>query len=156
MSIRTSTVVGLTATVLGVGALGFTIAPSVGELAKGRHVEESNYATGAQAKGARATMPRWLPDGATAVHYRISTTNGDRSITAQLPDGLRPTGCSGGAAPAPAVPVKLSTARLPAGAGSKVAINCGSYRVVVDGRDLYAWQTGADWVAVNLAGLQRR
>ncbi|MGF1430002.1 hypothetical protein [Kitasatospora sp. LaBMicrA B282] len=147
MPLRTATVAAVTVTTLGLGVLGVTLAPMARDLVADRHIEESHYDSGAVAKTSRASMPRWLPDGAKAVSYKMSTTGGDRLLRAQLPSGALPAGCSPTAPAVPAV-AKLSAAWFPTGAKAPTPVaSCGSYRVALDGRQLYAWQDDADWLA---------
>ncbi|MDH6117976.1 hypothetical protein [Kitasatospora sp. GAS204B] len=145
---RTATVAAVTVTVLGLGVLGVALVPMAGDVLASRHIEESNYSSGAQAKTARASVPRWLPDGATAVRYKMSTTGGDRLLRAHLPGGVLPAGCASGAPGAGAV--KLSATWFPAGRmAAKPGAHCGSYRVALDGDQLYAWQDNADLAAAR-------
>ncbi|MCX4747151.1 hypothetical protein OG455_16765 [Kitasatospora sp. NBC_01287] len=145
---RTGTVAAVTVTVLGLGVLGATFAPMAGDLLASQHIEESSYTSGAQAKTARASVPRWLPDNATAVRYKLSTKDGDRLLRAHLPGGTLPVGCTTGGGPQTGT-VKLSATWFPAGRAAAVqpTASCGGYRVVLDGEQLYAWQDGADLIA---------
>lgn len=73
-----------------VAALGIAAAiavPAANEWLDNRHQETSSYATGAEAKKARVSVPRWLPDGAESVKYSMKTTGGERLLEAALPDG---------------------------------------------------------------------
>ncbi|WP_329566928.1 hypothetical protein [Kitasatospora sp. NBC_01266] len=150
MSPRPATVAAVTVTVLGLGVLGVAMAPVAGDLLASRHIEESNYTSGAQAKTARASVPRWLPDNATAVRYKMSTTGGDRLLRAHLPAGVLPTGCSTGAPGAGATAAKLHATWFPAGrATAEPVAQCGSYRVELEGEQLYAWQDNADQLAAK-------
>ncbi|WP_051969978.1 hypothetical protein [Kitasatospora azatica] len=144
MSLRSSTVAGVTVTALGMGALGFTLAPAVDDLFGHRHVVDAGYASGAQAKAARASVPGWLPDGATEIKYRMATAGGERLLRAHLPGGGLPAGCTGAAAQPAAArphPAKLTAAWFPAEAGHRLTATCGHYQVVIDGDQLYAWQS---------------
>ncbi|MFI9270675.1 hypothetical protein ACIGXM_08195 [Kitasatospora sp. NPDC052896] len=148
MSIKASTVGVATVTALGVAALCFALLPKVGDWTANRHAQEASYATGAEAKGARTAVPRWLPDNATEVHYRMSTTGGDRLLRAKLPDGRLPAECTAGARGGE---VRLTAAWFPAGAGARATVSCGLYHGLLAGTDFYAWQDDADWVAANRA-----
>ncbi|MDJ0346048.1 hypothetical protein QMK19_25795 [Streptomyces sp. H10-C2] len=136
------------------GGLGLAVAaaltmPQVVDWYQGRHVEEAGYASGSKAKAARESVPRWLPDEATAVKYRMSTKGGDRLLKATLADGKLPAGCTRGAGNGRA---HLRADWFPKGTDKEGTAACGAYNVVLKGTDLYAWQDHADWVKAKQAG----
>ncbi|MBH1933751.1 hypothetical protein I5Q34_05480 [Streptomyces sp. AV19] len=120
--------------------------PAAKDWYESRHDQSSRYATGAEAKADRASVPRWLPDEAADVRYAMKTTGGERLLRATLADGKLPSGCeplSGGASKRPA----LSASWFPNDASARA--RCGLYYAVTDGSTLYAWQDNEDWVADN-------
>ncbi|MFB6517568.1 hypothetical protein [Streptomyces sp. NPDC056401] len=134
---------GVVAT-LGVAAA--VAVPAANEWLGNRHQESSAYATGAEAKSKRPSVPRWLPDDAQSVRYAMKTTGGERLLKATLPGGKPPARCT----PAPASgakEVQLRADWFPEGARDKAALRCGTYFGYVDGDTLYAWQHGEDLVA---------
>lgn len=140
---------------LAVGGLGLLVAaaltmPQVVDWYQGRHLAEAEYSSGSEAKKSRDSVPRWLPDEATAVKYRMSTTGGDRLLKATLADGKLPAGCKQGAGSGRA---HLRADWFPKGTDKEGTAACGAYNVVLKGTDLYAWQDHADWVKANQAGL---
>ncbi|MEU1624033.1 hypothetical protein ABZ746_01525 [Streptomyces sp. NPDC020096] len=142
-------VVASTIGALGLGSLAVVGGPGAVDWFKGRHVQQSAYDNGRAAKSDRASMPRWLPDTATAVHYRMSTTGGDRLLKATLPSAKLPHGCKPGGKPARA---HLKASWFPKGTDHKPQATCGgTYNAVLKGTELYAWQDNASWVAANKA-----
>ncbi|MFD7905554.1 hypothetical protein ACFV4G_25325 [Kitasatospora sp. NPDC059747] len=149
MAIRRNAVIGGAAAVIGLGALAAFAVPTLNGLREGRHVEESAYATGAKAKADRTSMPAWLPDGATTVNYRMSTTGYDRLLAATVPDGRLPEGCTPGE---PRGGVNLTAAWFPGDTRAKATARCGSYDAALVGDRLYAWQDHAVELAALRAG----
>ncbi|WP_330299497.1 hypothetical protein [Streptomyces sp. NBC_00503] len=129
-----------------VAALGIAAAiavPAANEWLDNRHQETSSYATGAEAKKARVSVPRWLPDGAESVKYSMKTTGGERLLEAALPDGKPPAQCT----PEPAgnaKEVQLQADWFPRDARSRATLRCGTYYGYLEGHTLYAWQHGED------------
>ncbi|MCC3770127.1 hypothetical protein K6I34_002563 [Streptomyces sp. UNOC14_S4] len=136
------------AAVLGVGAA-FAV-PAAKSWAETRHDETSRYATGAEAKADRKSMPRWLPDDARDIRYTMKTTGGDRILKATLPDGKLPTSCkplpSGTSAKQPA----LVASWFPDKPSDRAKARCGLYYAYADGSTLYAWQDNEDWKSAGL------
>ncbi|MFE0461759.1 hypothetical protein ACFW1A_21155 [Kitasatospora sp. NPDC058965] len=153
MPLRTSTVAGITATAVGVFTLGYTLLPVAGELLGPPRPVRAGYASGAQAKAARPSLPRWLPDTATEVDYKASSNGGDRLLHAHLPGGALPAACSS-AVPS-ALPAKLSAHWFPAGIDRRPTASCGQFLVALDGEQLYAWQSGGAQVSVTTTAAAR-
>ncbi|MFE4632425.1 hypothetical protein ACFRJ1_03460 [Streptomyces sp. NPDC056773] len=127
--------------------------PAANEWLANRHQETSAYATGAEAKSKRPSVPRWLPDDAGAVRYSMKTTGGERLLMATLPDGKAPARCT----PAPASgakEVQLQADWFPKDARSRAGLRCGTYDGYVDGGTLYAWQHKDDLVAGERANAE--
>ncbi|NUP32720.1 MAG: hypothetical protein HOU01_13500 [Streptomycetaceae bacterium] len=106
-----------------------------------RHEQEGTYPTGKEAKADRVAMPAWLPDGATDVHFKFRTTDGNRILTARLPDGKLPPACvatSGHHRPG------LTAAWFPQGVVHKETVRCGKYWGYTEKNTLYAWQRDRD------------
>ncbi|MEU3465949.1 hypothetical protein ABZ721_39180 [Streptomyces sp. NPDC006733] len=144
---------------LAVGGVGLVVAaaltmPQVVDWYQGRHLAEAEYASGGEAKRARHSVPRWLPDEATAVKYRMSTTGGDRLLKATLADGKLPAGCTAGAAGSGRAHLRADW--FPKGTDKEGTAACGAYNVVIKGNELYAWQDHADWVRGNKADQEDR
>ncbi|MFJ3875912.1 hypothetical protein ACIPW5_00475 [Streptomyces sp. NPDC090077] len=119
--------------------------PAIADWRENRHVQSGTYATGALAKAERASVPRWLPDGATAVSYAMKTTGGERLLKAALPGGGLPEGCrplDGAAAKEPGMKADW----FPEGARNRATARCGLYYAHLDGSTLYAWQDNTDWI----------
>ncbi|PYC82688.1 hypothetical protein C7C46_10050 [Streptomyces tateyamensis] len=153
MRLRTSSIVGITATALSVAAIGYTVLPVVGELLGGPGRPQAGYVSGAQAKAARPSLPHWLPDSATEVDYKASSDGGNRLLHARLTDGALPAACT--TAVSSARPAKLTARWFPAGIDVRPTASCGQYLVVLDGEQLYAWQTDAARVPVAEAAAAR-
>ncbi|MFD5145982.1 hypothetical protein [Streptomyces sp. NPDC058401] len=120
--------------------------PMANDWLANRHQETSAYATGAEAKSKRPSVPRWLPDEAQSVRYSMKTTGGERLLKATLPDGKLPARCT----PAPASTAKEIQLRadwFPKEARDKAALSCATYFGYLDGDTLYAWQHQEDLVA---------
>ncbi|MGW6710167.1 hypothetical protein ACWGDE_35490 [Streptomyces sp. NPDC054956] len=121
--------------------------PAANDWIENRHQETSSYATGAQAKEKRASVPRWLPDGAESVEYAMKTTGGERLLKATLPDGKLPEQCR----PEPAPNIKevpLKADWFPKDARGRAGLRCGLYYAYKEAdTTLYAWQYAEDWVA---------
>ncbi|MDF9816629.1 hypothetical protein [Streptomyces sp. SPB162] len=140
---------------LAVGGVGLVVAaaltvPQVVDWYQGRGLAEAEYSSGGEAKKARRSVPRWLPDEATAVKYRMSTTGGDRLLKATLADGKLPAGCREGAGSG--VRANLRADWFPQGTDREGTAACGAYNVVLKGKDLFAWQDHADWMKAKQAG----
>ncbi|MER5866038.1 hypothetical protein [Kitasatospora sp. NPDC002040] len=135
------------AAALAAGAL--VAVPKAQDWFDGRHQEKAHYPTGAAAKQDRASVPRWLPDGATRITYLMSTTGGDRLIKATLPDGKLPDGCRKGG---PEGPVRLTASWFPNDAVARADARCGLYNVALIGNQLYGWQDDGVVVAARKAG----
>ncbi|MDI2132792.1 hypothetical protein [Yinghuangia seranimata] len=122
------------AAVVGIGAM--VGVPMANEWS-GRHEQESSYPTGEAAKAAHASVPSWLPDGATKVRYKTTTTGDDRLLAARLPGGALPADC------VPAPPThhrpKLHAGWFPKGSRHKATVKCGAYTGFTQGGTLYAW-----------------
>ncbi|MFF1921356.1 hypothetical protein ACFVW8_12385 [Streptomyces sp. NPDC058221] len=132
--------------VLGVGAA--VAVPEAQQWYEGRHEQTSSYATGSKAKDDRPSVPRWLPDDASAVEYAMRTTGGQRLLKATLPGGRLPGSCTAlNRSEAPAPEIKASW--FPSGVATKAHSRCGTYYLALDGHTLYAWQTNEDWVKDN-------
>ncbi|MFD8146708.1 hypothetical protein [Streptomyces sp. NPDC059708] len=145
MSRRTSLVL-TSAGVIAAGALAAVVAlPAAADWYEHRHEQSDDYATGAEAKKDRASVPRWLADDAASVRYAMKTTGGERLLKADLPGGRLPAGCEP-AAPAGAKPPQITAECFPEGAESKAAARCGLYYAYMDGTTLYAWQHNDDWI----------
>ncbi|MEE1781566.1 hypothetical protein PUR71_01235 [Streptomyces sp. SP17BM10] len=121
--------------------------PDPERLWEGRHVEESAHATGTKAKDDRTSMPAWLPDGATAVNYRMASTGCDRLPAATVPGARPPEGCTPGE---PRGGVNPTAARLPGDTRARATARCGNDDAALVGDRLYAWQDHA----VDLASLR--
>ncbi len=146
MRASTGLVMGITGGILTAGTLAIA-APGMIDWYHGRHQQESVYVSGRAAKTDRASVPRWLPDSATTVRYRMSTTGGDRLLKATLPDGRLPHGCKPSRRKGHP---RLKASWFPHGTGHHATAVCGgTYNAVLHGHDLYAWQDNAAWVAAN-------
>ncbi|WP_327256071.1 hypothetical protein [Streptomyces sp. NBC_01244] len=120
--------------------------PAANGWLENRHQETSSYATGAEAKSKRPSVPRWLPDDARSVRYSMKTTGGERLLKATLPGAKPPARCT----PAPASEAKeiqLQADWFPKDARGKVGLHCATYFGSMDGDTLYAWQHREDLVA---------
>jgi hypothetical protein len=145
-SSRTGLLLGITGGILTAGML-VIAAPGAVDWYHGRHQQESSYATGRVAKTDRASMPRWLPDTATEVRYRMSTTGGDRLLKATLPQARLPQGCKPGT---PLGHAQLKAPWFPRDAYRHATAVCGgTYNAVLHGDNLYAWQDDATWTAAK-------
>ncbi|RKN60043.1 hypothetical protein D7231_33595 [Streptomyces klenkii] len=113
-----------------------------------RHNETASYASGAEAKKERGSVPRWLPDDASSVQYAMKTTGGERLVKATLKDGRLPSVCKPAAelhAPAPEIEAKW----FPNNVAGKATARCELYYAYTNGSTLYAWQINQDWVDSN-------
>ncbi|MDX3338673.1 hypothetical protein PV689_21280 [Streptomyces sp. ATCC51928] len=145
--------IGVVAAVAVLGVAGAVAVPEAKEWYDGRHEQTSSYATGKEAKKARESVPRWLPDDAASVEYAMRTTGGERILKATLRDGRLPAQCEplgGKNAPDP----EISASWFPSGTASSAQGRCGSYYVSLEDHTLYAWQTNGDWVAENRRSAQ--
>ncbi|MEU6236851.1 hypothetical protein [Kitasatospora sp. NPDC047058] len=152
--IASKVALGVAGTGMAVAVAAVAVGPRVSDWYDGRHQEQASYATGTDAKADRRTMPAWLPDNASSVRYLMSTTGDDRLLTATLPDGRLPAGCTTvtpgkGTHPMPAT---LKAGWFPEGVAAKVTGTCGHYNVTLTGNQLYAWQDGAAVQAALRAG----
>ncbi|MFE9255721.1 hypothetical protein [Streptomyces sp. NPDC006879] len=142
---RISVLASVTGVVLALGIAAAVATPAAMDWYDNRHQESDSYVTGAQAKQARASVPRWLPDGASSVKYAMKTTGGERLLKAVLPGGELPTQCT--AEPTGrAKEVQLDEDWFPHGARKRATARCGLYYAYVDGGTLYAWQHDQDWL----------
>ncbi|KPI33510.1 hypothetical protein OV450_6531 [Actinobacteria bacterium OV450] len=148
--IRRSVILTVAAVVSVVGLATVVALPAAADWYDGRHQETDAYATGAEAKAARASVPRWLADGATSVRYALRTTGGDRLLTASLPDERLPTACTTEPRPK-AQEVPMAEDWFPADARGKATARCGLYYAYMDGTTLYAWQHNDDWLRAERA-----
>ncbi|MFJ9520103.1 hypothetical protein ACIRPK_17825 [Kitasatospora sp. NPDC101801] len=135
------------AAVVAAGAL--VVLPKAQDWFEDRHQQRSHYASGAAAKQDLSSVPRWLPDGATKVAYLMSTTGGDRLISATLPDGKLPAECRRAS---PEGTVRLRAAWFPNDAVARADARCGLYNVAVIGDRLYGWQDDVVVIAARKAG----
>ncbi|WP_395293582.1 hypothetical protein ACF9IK_08200 [Kitasatospora hibisci] len=150
--------VGVAGTGMAVAVATIAIGPRVSDWYDGRHQEQASYAKGSDAKADRRSMPSWLPDNATSVHYLMSTTGDDRLLSATLPDGRLPAGCTVGT-PARSVhpmPASLRAGWFPEGVAARTTGSCGHYSVTLTGSQLYAWQDGAAVQAALRTGHQAK
>ncbi|MER7760456.1 hypothetical protein [Streptomyces sp. NPDC097619] len=134
-------------------SLGFAAAvaaPAAKEWFEGRHEQSASYATGKQAKEARSSVPRWLPDDASSVRYAMKTTGGERLLKATLKDVRLPAGCAPAATGAKGPELKADW--FPAAAQDRNTSRCGAYYLYLDGDTLYGWQRHEDWVEANRTG----
>ncbi|MFE3579543.1 hypothetical protein [Streptomyces vinaceus] len=143
--IRRSVILTIAAVVSAVGLAVVVALPAAADWYGNRHQESDAYATGAEAKSARASVPRWLADGAESVRYAMRTTGGDRLLTATLPDERLPEGCTTEPRPR-AQEVSLKEDWFPKDAREKATARCGLYYAYMDGTTLYAWQHNDDWL----------
>lgn len=120
--------------------------PAVNDWLGNRHQETSSYATGAEAKSKRPSVPRWLPDDARSVRYSMKTTGGERLLKAALPGGNPPARCARTPA-SNAKEVQIQADWFPKDARGKAGLQCGTYYGYVDGDTFYAWQHQEDLVA---------
>ncbi|MEU3354277.1 hypothetical protein [Streptomyces sp. NPDC037389] len=128
--------------------------PAAKDWYQGRHDQTSQYATGAEAKADRASVPRWLPDGAREIRYAMKTTGGDRLLKATLPTGKLPAECTALPSGTRAKEPNLSASWFPGpgkDAGRAAQARCGLYYAYTDGGTLYAWQDNDDWINGNKA-----
>ncbi|MCJ0873110.1 hypothetical protein [Streptomyces sp. AP-93] len=132
-----------------VAALGIAAAvavPAANDWLANRHQQTNSYATGAEAKADRPSVPRWLADDAKSVSYSMKTTGGERLLKATLPGGKPPARCE--AVPASqAKAIQLRADWFPKDAQGKASLSCGTYYGYMDGDTFYAWQHKDDLVA---------
>ncbi|TGB14734.1 hypothetical protein [Streptomyces sp. MZ04] len=117
-------------------------------LTGGYHMRADRFDTGAEAKSARESMPRWLPDGAKDISWNWATTGRERKLKATLPSGALPQGCTAGRPDrTPEVP-EVKAGWFPKDAAKKAAARCGSgtftYYAYLDRRTLIAWLNTPD------------
>ncbi|MFE6843358.1 hypothetical protein [Streptomyces sp. NPDC057686] len=152
--IRRSVILTTAAVVSAVGLATVVALPAAADWYGNRHQETGTYATGAEAKSARASVPRWLADDATSVQYAMRTTGGDRLLTATLPDERLPTSCTTEPRPR-AQEVPLAQDWFPKDARGKATARCGLYYAYMDGTTLYAWQHNDDWLRAERTAAAR-
>ncbi|MFD8981596.1 hypothetical protein [Streptomyces sp. NPDC059564] len=140
-----SIVLTTAAVVTAVGLATVVALPAAADRYGGRHQESDHYATGAEAKRARASVPRWLADDARSVEYSMRTTGGQRLLKATLPDAGLPAGCTPDGASRPRPP-EMTADWFPTGAEHRATARCGLYYAYTDGGTLYAWQLNDDWI----------
>ncbi|MER5812324.1 hypothetical protein ABT143_29775 [Streptomyces sp. NPDC002033] len=145
MSRRRTLALTTAASAIAVGLAAVAALPAAAHWYGGRHQESGSYATGAEAKGARASVPRWLPDGATSVEYAMGTTGGRRLLKATLPTGGLPPQCTDAPRSGAGKP-ELAASWFPQGAEDRATARCGLYYAYVQGDTLYAWQLNDDWI----------
>ncbi|MFK0236908.1 hypothetical protein [Streptomyces vinaceus] len=148
--IRRSVILTIAAVVSAVGLAVVVALPAAADWYGNRHQESDAYATGAEAKSARASVPRWLADEAESVRYAMRTTGGDRLLKATLPDERLPDGCTTEPRPQ-AQEVALKEDWFPKDARGKATARCGLYYAYMDGTTLYAWQHNDDWLRAERA-----
>ncbi|MEU8963737.1 hypothetical protein AB0C89_18820 [Streptomyces sp. NPDC048491] len=133
-------------------ALGFAAVvavPAAKDWYQNRHDEAASYRSGQEAKGDRASVPRWLPDGAKRIEYAMKTTGGDRLIKATLPSPALPATCTPHKPDTAPSPPAIRSTWFPKNAEQRVAARCGLYYAYMEGNTLYAWQANDDWVAAR-------
>ncbi|MFG2616164.1 hypothetical protein ACGFXC_00925 [Streptomyces sp. NPDC048507] len=145
MSRRRTLALTTAASVIVVGLAAVVALPAAAHWYGGRHQESGGYATGAEAKGARASVPRWLPDGATSVEYAMGTTGGQRLLKATLRTPGLPPGCTGAPGSGAGEP-ELTASWFPKDAEDRATARCGLYYAYTEGDTLYAWQRNDDWI----------
>ncbi|MER5764996.1 hypothetical protein [Streptomyces sp. NPDC002082] len=144
---RKTVVLTTVGAVVVLGAAAAIAVPAANGWIENRHQQTSAYATGAQAKEKRASVPRWLPDAAESVEYSMKTTGGERLLKATLPDGKLPEQCTPAPAPNPKE-VELEADWFPKDARGRATLRCGLYYAYKEAdTTLYAWQYNEDWVA---------
>ncbi|MFJ4876706.1 hypothetical protein ACIP93_16005 [Streptomyces sp. NPDC088745] len=147
---KTAAVVTTAATVAGAAFLGLVVAPAAVDWYDGRHEESASYATGAAAKEARPSVPRWLPDTATDISYAMRTTGGERLLRATLPTPPLPPSCKPLPADGKPKSPELGASWFPEDTTARQATHrCDLYYAYTDGDTLYAWQHNDDWIAAN-------
>ncbi|MET9603399.1 hypothetical protein [Streptomyces sp. NPDC006459] len=148
---RVAFVAGISA-VIGICAVAVVFAVSGGyDWYLHRSEETSSYKTAAEAKADRSSFPRWVPDGATGVEYKMKTTGGARLLRATLPSASLPADCSPYKAAANLPGPELKAGWFPGDVADKPTARCGVYYAYLDGNTLYGWQSHTDWVAENKA-----
>ncbi|MFJ7206683.1 hypothetical protein ACIQWR_24520 [Streptomyces sp. NPDC098789] len=151
---RKNIVLAVSGAVVVLGVAAAVAVPAAADWVANRHQETSSYATGAEAKAGRASVPRWLADGSSSVEYAMKTTGGERLLKAVLPAGELPAQCTAEpAANAKDVPMRADW--FPGDARGKATLRCGTYYGYKEGDTLYAWQHGDDLAEgerVNAAG----
>ncbi|WP_037837346.1 hypothetical protein [Streptomyces sp. NRRL S-244] len=148
--IRRSVILTTAAVVSAVGLAIVVALPAAADWYGNRHQETNAYATGAEAKSARASVPRWLADEAESVRYAMRTTGGDRLLKATLTDDRLPVACTTEPRPK-AQEVPLEEDWFPKDARGKATARCGLYYAYMDGTTLYAWQHNDDWLRAGHA-----
>ncbi|MFI0977084.1 hypothetical protein ACH4SP_08655 [Streptomyces sp. NPDC021093] len=149
---KRAAIVAITAgSVAGAAFLGLVAGPAVQDWYTGRHDESATYATGAEAKESRPSVPRWLPDTAKDISYAMKTTGGDRLLKATLPTAatLPPT-CKKLPTAASTEPA-LQADWFPKNSSGEAAYRCDLYYAYTSGNTLYAWQHNDDWITSNKA-----
>ncbi|GAU70531.1 hypothetical protein SSP35_20_00270 [Streptomyces sp. NBRC 110611] len=137
---------GGTVAVLGIAAA--IAVPAAKDWFDNRHQETASYASGAEAKKDRPSVPRWLPDDASSIQYAMKTTGGERLVKATLKDGKLPSVCRPAKslnAPSP----EIEATWFPKAAAGNATARCDQYYAYTDGSTLYAWQINQDWLDRN-------
>lgn len=147
---RTAVIAGIS-TVIVIGAVAAFAAPAASDWYRDRHDEKSSYKTAADAKADRDSFPRWVPDSATGVEYKMKTTGGDRLLKVTLPSASLPVGCTPYKPAADLPGPELKAGWFPESAAGKPTARCGLYYTFLDGDTLYGWQTNSDWIDANKA-----
>ncbi|MCT9090115.1 hypothetical protein N4G70_14740 [Streptomyces sp. ASQP_92] len=135
-------------------ALGFAAVvavPAAKDWFQNRHDQAASYSSGKEAKADRASVPRWLPDGAKRVEYAMKTTGGDRLLKAALPSSALPADCKPHQAAATPNPPAIKASWFPRNAERRTSARCGLHYAYMEGNTLYAWQANDDWIAANRA-----
>ncbi|RCH68948.1 hypothetical protein DT019_09925 [Streptomyces sp. SDr-06] len=146
---RNRTVVLTVASVaVALGFAGFVAVPAAQDWYTNRHDEAASYSSGKEAKGDRASVPRWLPDEAKRIEYAMKTTGGDRLLKATIPTGSLPPTCKPDQPASPKPPAMKAT-WFPKHAEQRAAARCDLYYAYMEGNTLYAWQANEDWVSAN-------
>ncbi|AYG79401.1 hypothetical protein DWB77_01515 [Streptomyces hundungensis] len=149
---RTRTVVITVVSVaVALGFAGVVAVPAAKDWYQNRHDEAASYSSGKEAKADRASVPRWLPDGAKRVEYAMKTTGGDRLLKATLPTPTLPTDCKPHRPGATPRPPAIKATWFPRNAERHISARCDLYYAYLEGNTLYAWQAHDDWVAANKA-----
>ncbi|MER0449284.1 hypothetical protein ABR738_32835 [Streptomyces sp. Edi4] len=147
---RTRTVVlAVLAIAVTIGFAAVVAVPAAKDWYQNRHDEAASYRSGKEAKGDRASVPRWLPDDAKHIEYAMRTTGGDRLLKAALPAATLPPTCEPHKPGAATRPPAITASWFPKRAGQRPLARCGSYNAYLEGHTLYAWQVNEDWAAAN-------
>ncbi|MFC5720488.1 hypothetical protein ACFP1Z_09980 [Streptomyces gamaensis] len=151
MSSKKTAVLVTAGVVAATGVLAVVAVPAAADWFGKRHEQASSYATGAEAKSERASVPRWLPDDAKSVRYVMRTTGGDRLLKATLPSTELPAECRPATTDGAKKP-DLSASWFPLDAQGQATARCGAYYAYMTDTTLYAWQDDKDWQDANRSG----